>query len=108
MLSAREPLNVPARTGTGCWHQCRGLHYVLNALIDKRLAKLGKLTATEDKRRYAYLLTLQGTAEKNSLTKRFSARKIAEYRMLKAEVEAIFGNLSDTEMSEFKAVLDDK
>ena len=85
-----------------------GIHYVLNALIDKGLVKLGHFTAAEDKRRYAYLLTPQGIAEKTYLTRRFFARKMAEYSLLKAEIEEIFGDLSDVEMSELKAVTDDK
>lgn len=34
-----------------------GIHYVLNALIEKGLIKLGNFTAAEGKRRYAYVLT---------------------------------------------------
>ena len=41
-----------------------GIHYVLNALLDKGMIKLGNFTAAEDKRRYAYVLTQQGIAAK--------------------------------------------
>lgn len=44
-----------------------GIHYVLNALIDKGLVKLGNFTAAEDKRRYAYVLTPKGIAQKAAL-----------------------------------------
>jgi EPS-associated MarR family transcriptional regulator len=66
-----------------------GMHYVLNALIDKGLVKLGNFTAAEDKRRYAYILTPRGIAEKAAITKRFLVRKIEEYDALKAEIEAL-------------------
>ena len=66
-----------------------GIHYVLNALLEKGLIKLGNFTAASDKRRYAYILTPQGLAAKATLTRQFLARKMAEYEALKAEIEAI-------------------
>lgn len=64
-----------------------GMHYVLNALIDKGLVKLGNFTAAEDKRRYAYILTPRGIAEKADITKRFLERKMEEYQALHDEIE---------------------
>ena len=72
-----------------------GMHYVLNALIDKGLVKLGNFTAAEDKRRYAYILTPRGIAEKAAITKRFLERKIEEYDALKAEIETLRDELGD-------------
>lgn len=66
-----------------------GIHYVLNALIDNGLVKLGNFTASEDKRRYAYILTPKGFAQKALITKRFLARKIEEYEALKSEIEEL-------------------
>lgn len=66
-----------------------GIHYVLNALIEKGLVKLGNFTATEDKRRYAYTLTPQGIARRVALTHAFLARKMEEYTALKAEIETL-------------------
>jgi len=82
-----------------------GIHYVLNALLDKGLLKLENFTAAEDKRRYAYVLTRKGIAAKADLTKRFLVRKMAEYELLKAEIEEVRGDLSGAEMVELKAVL---
>ncbi len=65
------------------------IHYVLSALLDKGLIKLGNFTAAEDKRRYAYVLTRKGLAEKARLTRRFLARKMDEYEALRAEIEAV-------------------
>ena len=66
-----------------------GIHYVLNALIDKGLVKLGNFTAAEDKRRYAYILTRKGLREKAAITQAFLARKIEEYEALKVEIDAL-------------------
>ena len=66
-----------------------GTHYVLNALIEKGLVKLGNFTASEDKRRYAYILTPKGLAQKALITKRFLERKIKEYEALKSEIEEL-------------------
>lgn len=66
-----------------------GVHYCLNALIDKGLVKLGNFTAAQDKRRYAYLLTPKGISEKAALTTNFLKRKIEEYEVLKAEIDAL-------------------
>jgi hypothetical protein len=42
-----------------------------------------------DKRKYVYLLTPKGIAEKTALTGRFLQRKIREYEALKVEIEAV-------------------
>lgn len=66
-----------------------GMHYVLNALIEKGLVKLGNFTVAEDKRRYAYILTRKGLAEKAAITTTFLARKMEEYEALKAEIDTL-------------------
>lgn len=72
-----------------------GVHYVLTALVEKGLVKLGNFSAAEDKRRYAYILTPKGLAEKAAITRRFLARKTAEYEALRAEIEALQGALPE-------------
>lgn len=74
-----------------------GIHYVLNALIDKGLVKLGNFTAAEDKRRYAYVLTPKGIARKAALTRAFLVRKIEEYEALREEIEALSSELGHSE-----------
>jgi EPS-associated MarR family transcriptional regulator len=68
-----------------------GVHYLLNALIEKGLVKLSNFSVAEDKRRYAYVLTPEGIREKLALTQRFLARKREEYEALKAEIEELQG-----------------
>lgn len=64
-------------------------YYCLNALVEKGCVKLGNFKRSEHKGRYAYVLTPSGIAERVGLTKRFLARKMAEYDVLKAEIEEL-------------------
>ncbi|OYX39983.1 MAG: MarR family EPS-associated transcriptional regulator [Rhodobacterales bacterium 32-64-14] len=70
-------------------------HYLLSALLEKGLIKLGNFKASQDKRRYAYILTPKGIAEKAAITKRFLERKVQEYDALKAEIDALRDELGD-------------
>jgi EPS-associated MarR family transcriptional regulator len=70
-------------------------HYLLGALVEKGLIKLGNFTAAQDKRRYAYFLTPLGIAEKAAITKRFLERKTIECDALKAEIESLKDELGD-------------
>lgn len=73
-------------------------HYVVKALVDKGLLRLGNFTASEDKRRYAYVLTPKGVAARAALTRRFLLRKMAEFELLKTEIEEIRSSLSDADL----------
>lgn len=73
-----------------------GMHYVLNALIDKGLVKLGNFTSARDKRRYAYVLTPKGIARKAALSKAFLARKMEEYEALRKEIESLKSELNNS------------
>ena len=66
-----------------------GVNYCLSALVDKGFVKMRNFQEAEDKRKYMYLLTPKGVAEKAALTGRFLARKMREYEALKAEIEAV-------------------
>lgn len=74
-----------------------GVHYVLNAFVQKGMVKLGNFTNSTDKRRYSYMLTPKGMATKAALAKRFLIRKMAEYEALKAEIQSLEDELSDGE-----------
>jgi hypothetical protein len=60
-----------------------------SALLDKRLIKLGNFSKAEGRRRYAYVLTGKGVAERARLTRAFLARKMKEYEALRSEIEAV-------------------
>lgn len=79
------------------------VHYVLKALLEKGMIKLGNFSASEDKRRYAYVLTPRGISARAALTQRFLMRKMTEYRMLRAEIEEIRGDLSPAELAELES-----
>lgn len=66
-----------------------GMHYCLNALMDKGLIKLGNFANSKHKFGYFYLLTPKGFAQKTAMTSRFLERKMAEYESLKAEIAAL-------------------
>lgn len=72
-----------------------GVHYVLSALVDKGLVKLGNFQASRDRRRYAYVLTPQGISEKARLMRRFLRRKRAEYEALRDEIAALSAELDE-------------
>ena len=74
-----------------------GVNYCLNALVEKGLIKMRNFQEAKDKRKYVYLLTPKGIAEKTTLTGRFLARKMREYETLKAEIEAVRGDMETAE-----------
>ena len=66
-----------------------GVHYLLSALVERGLVKLENFSASKDRRRYAYILTPSGIAEKAAITREFLARKRAEFDALRREIEAL-------------------
>jgi EPS-associated MarR family transcriptional regulator len=70
-------------------------NYVLKALIEKGQVKVRNFRASNNKLRYAYILTPSGIEAKARLTAGFLQRKYVEYEALKAEIEALEGDLAD-------------
>lgn len=64
-------------------------NFCLKALLDKGMLKVQNFQNSKRKLAYAYLLTPAGMAEKAALTRRFLARKMQEYELLKAEIESL-------------------
>ena len=64
-------------------------YYVLTALVEKGLVKLGNFKNNPRKGQYAYLLTPRGIREKSLLTHSFIERKRKEFEALKAEITAL-------------------
>lgn len=69
------------------------LNYCLHALVEKGLLKFSNFRASDDKRRYLYLLTPSGISEKVALTGQFLTRKMQEHAELTAEIEALKAEL---------------
>ena len=80
------------------------MNYCLNALIDKGLIKLENFQNSQHKFKYVYLLTPAGFSEKAKLTSRFLKRKVAEYKQLKAEIDALKNQADDGATDEFSEV----
>ncbi len=65
------------------------LNFALRALIEKGWVKVGNFSRSQDKLRYAYLLTPGGIEAKARLTRQFLARKMREYDRLRGEIECL-------------------
>jgi EPS-associated MarR family transcriptional regulator len=65
------------------------VNYCLNALVDKGQVKVRNFRASNNKLRYAYVLTPKGVAARTALAGRFLQRKMREYEALKSEIEAL-------------------
>ena len=66
-----------------------GINYCLQAVINKGLVKVENFTASRHKLGYLHVLTPSGVAERAALTQRFLQRKLAEYALISAEIEAL-------------------
>ena len=64
-------------------------NYCLKALLEKGLLKANNFKNSKNKMAYRYVLTPRGIEEKASLTLHFLQRKMAEFEMLKAEIEQL-------------------
>ncbi|SEK12088.1 hypothetical protein MAA5396_04717 [Marinovum algicola] len=82
-------------------------NYCLKALVEKGQVKVSNFRASDNKLRYAYVLTPQGLAAKAALTARFLKRRVAEYEALKAEIEALQKELG-TEAAGKRAQVEDR
>jgi EPS-associated MarR family transcriptional regulator len=71
-------------------------NYLLKALMEKGLIKLGNFQRSESKLRYVYLLTPAGIRERIRLASAYLARKEEEYDALKAEIEELKGEARST------------
>ena len=65
------------------------INFCFQALVEKGFVKMQNFSRSKSKLRYAYLLTPAGVAAKSKLTAEFLSRKVAEYELLQAEIEAL-------------------
>lgn len=65
------------------------VNYCLKALVEKGLVKVQNFRASDNKLRYAYVLTPQGASTKGRLAMRFLKRKLQEYERLQAEIAEV-------------------
>lgn len=66
------------------------VNYLLNALVEKGLVKIGNFQRGGDKlNKIAYLLTPDGLNRRMAMTRSYLERKTVEYQALKAELEEL-------------------
>ena len=70
-----------------------GVNYALKALMERGFVKADNFRKSGNKVAYLYVLTPRGVAEKASLATAFLGRKLAEYEVLKQEIEALKGEV---------------
>lgn len=73
------------------------VNYCLKALIDKGWIKANNFKNNHQKAAYAYLLTPRGIDAKSRITLAFLKRKIAEYEILRDEIEQLHKEVADAE-----------
>ena len=71
-------------------------NYCLKALVEKGWVKLENFQKNPHKLGYLYLLTPMGIAAKTSLTATFLKRKLEEYETLKAEIQQLKSEVSQS------------
>lgn len=70
-------------------------NYLLRALVEKGQIRIRNFRTSENKLRYAYILTPSGIETKTRLTLGFLRRKYAEYEALKLEIAGLEDELKD-------------
>lgn len=63
------------------------MNYCLKALIERGWVKANNFRNNQNKKAYIYLLTPRGVEEKSRITVQFLKSKIAEYEILKEDLE---------------------
>ena len=74
-------------------------HYLLRALIDVGLIKLGNFRKSKNKLGYSYVLTPAGVTEKATIAIRFLHRKQLEYSKLQTEIKLLQEEVNKAEKS---------
>lgn len=75
------------------------INYLLNALIDKGIIEAKNFKNSHNKLAYMYLLTAHGIKTKLELTHQFFVWKTQEYERLKAELERLKQEISQTTLA---------
>lgn len=76
------------------------VNYCLRALINVGWVKAGNFVRSNNKMRYAYVLTPAGLHEKTKITARFLQKKQAQYESLKVEIARLKSELDDNSPSQ--------
>lgn len=71
------------------------VNYCLRALINVGWVKAGNFVRSNNKMRYAYVLTPAGLHERTKITARFLQKKQAQYESLKVEIARLKSELDN-------------
>ena len=63
--------------------------FLLRALVEKGWIKVNTFRASDNRLRYAYVLTPRGIYEKSRLTSALRQRKLVEYERIKSEIRRL-------------------
>ena len=74
-------------------------HYLIKSLIDVGWVKFGNFKNSENKLRYAYLLTPKGIIEKSATAKRFLTSKRQEHARILKEIEELQEELNQQQIN---------
>ena len=74
-----------------------GVNYAMKALVERGLVKAKNFGRSDNKLGYVYVLTPAGIKQKSELAATFLSRKLAEYEVLRQEIEALKLELADSE-----------
>ena len=72
------------------------VNFLLRALIEKGLVKVGNFKKSKNKPAYLYQLTPHGIEEKTRITYHFLKRKMKEYEQLEKEIERLTQEVRET------------
>jgi EPS-associated MarR family transcriptional regulator len=75
------------------------INFCFQALIEKGLVKMQNFSQSKNKLQYSYLLTPAGLAEKSRLTSEFLRRKVAEYEVLRREINELSSEIGEGSLS---------
>ncbi len=72
------------------------VNFCLNALIEKGLVKANNFRQSQNRKGYIYLLTPRGVEEKAKITVQFLKYKLAEYEVIKAEIQQLQNDIESS------------
>ena len=72
-----------------------GVNYAMKALVERGLVKAKNFGRSDNKLGYVYVLTPAGIKQKSELAATFLSRKLAEYEVLRKEIEVLRQEVSD-------------
>ena len=74
-----------------------GVNYAMKALVERGLVKAKNFGRSDNKLGYVYVLTPAGIKQKSELAASFLTRKLAEYEVLRQEIEVLILELGDSD-----------